>query len=623
MDGQYVIAIDGPTASGKGTVAKMLAKNLGISCLDTGALYRSIGIHFLDNKIDANDPNAVAKAMSEISLDVNNINGETHVVKNGVDLTPRLYDLTVSSFTPSVARIPEVRESVRKIQRAIAREKSIIIEGRDVTSVVFPNARFKFYLDAKLEARSDRRHKQELSKGVNVTYDQVKQYISDRDHADMTRETSPLVHVKDAIKVDATTKSALEIVAEMESIIRKQLKIDEKQEAKKAASEKKILKKNGGEYVHPDFRKPYGALGFRIFCKMAFYVPWHIFYFQKVINRRELKQHRGKPVIFALQHRSNADVAAIFLAFHGFKLHFLGKESLFKPHTILNWGLRCLDGVPIRPGNDLAVIRYSLGVLKKNEALAIFPEGRRNFNSEDALAVRNGTAVIAMKSGAPVVPIVTNRSPRPLRVNAFKVGTTIWPEKCADKNDLSAKLKESMTQLLVGFEKLPKRKKWEKQPIHRARGIVIVDGKLLVIKRFKEGQNYYVFPGGFLEKNETARDAVVRELREECNIEVAVTRELYRNFNMSLPEVSRNEAYFLCEKKSGTISKTETADEYQPGAEVKIVEGGKKWGTFEPMLIDLSELPNIDLRPSYISLQLQKDINKYGNHLTRTTKYVK
>jgi len=613
MGQQYVIAIDGPTASGKGTVARMLARNLGISCLDTGAMYRAVGMYFLDNKIDHNDPDAVTAAVQGLSLDVKCVDGQTLVYNNGIDVTPRLYDLEISSFTPVIARVPEVRVEVRKIQKAIAKEQSLVIEGRDITSVVFPNARFKFYLDAQLDARSYRRHKQEVAKGVAISYDQVRTNIFERDRADMTRPESPLIRVKDAIMVNATKKSALQVVAEMELIIKRQLKLDEKREAKKARRPR----------IHPDFRRPFGATAFRLYMKLFVFLPYHLICWQRVFNRKELKQHRGKPVIFAIQHRSNSDVASIFMAFTTYMLHFIGKESLFKPRTFLNWFLRSLNGFPIRPGNDLAVIRHSLGILKKKQTLVIFPEGRRNFNPEDALAVRNGAAVIAMKSGAPIVPIVTRRAPRPFRFNAFKIGATIWPEKCADKNEMSSKLKESMSALLEGFEYTPKPKKWERMSIENSRGIVFINGKLLVIKRVKEGETFYVLPGGHTDPGETPREAIVREIKEECNVDTIVTRELYRNVNNSMPEGSRNQACFLCEYRGGTVSKTDFAEEYQPGYENKIGRDGKPRGTREPMLIDVSEIAKIDLRPACVKKQLLKDTEKYGIHLTRATKYLK
>ena len=224
----YVIAIDGPVASGKGTVARMLSRKLGIICLDTGALYRGIAVYFIDNKIDETNVDARNKALGEIQLDVKCVEGVTVVLLNGVDVNKRIRDNVVSVRVPQIAKLPEVREKVRIIQQQIAGATSLVCEGRDITSVVFPYARFKFYLTACAKMRAQRRFDELTAKGEDVSLHELEQQIRDRDHADMTRETSPLICVPDAIKIDATHITAYEVAKKMEQIITQDLQKERK-----------------------------------------------------------------------------------------------------------------------------------------------------------------------------------------------------------------------------------------------------------------------------------------------------------------------------------------------------------------------------------------------------------
>lgn len=248
----FQVAIDGPTASGKGTVAKLLARRFGWLCLDTGALYRGIAIHFMmeglrgeglggkdgvsdsnninDGAVDINDAGAVLEALGRLDLDVKCEGGETLVFLGGVDVTKRLHDIEVSEFVYKIAALPPVRARVKEIQQRIGNGQTIVCEGRDITSVIFPNARFKFYLTASLRARAKRRYREEVKKGVQtddgcrVTMERVMEGIRARDYADMTREISPLVRVRDAVVIDCSRRTAYDVVEIMEGIITSELR---------------------------------------------------------------------------------------------------------------------------------------------------------------------------------------------------------------------------------------------------------------------------------------------------------------------------------------------------------------------------------------------------------------
>jgi len=219
----FQIAIDGPASSGKGTVARKLARKFGFLCLDTGALYRAITLFFLDYEIDANDPVSYNRALNEIDLTVECIEGVTFVFLNGENVTNRIRDNIVSTNVAMIAKKPEVRVKVREVQKAVGEKSNLVCEGRDTTSVVFPEARFKFYLTASVKARAHRRFLECQSRGEVVSIETLQQQIIERDKLDMTRDECPLVRVKDAIVVDATKIDAYQVGKRIEKIISKEL----------------------------------------------------------------------------------------------------------------------------------------------------------------------------------------------------------------------------------------------------------------------------------------------------------------------------------------------------------------------------------------------------------------
>jgi 1-acyl-sn-glycerol-3-phosphate acyltransferase len=331
-----------------------------------------------------------------------------------------------------------------------------------------------------------------------------------------------------------------------------------------------------------------------------------------------MRKHRGKPVLFAVNHRSNIDGFVAFFAFSNRSLFFIGKESLFKPHTFTNWFLRSVRVFPLRTGNELAVIRHSLNILKSGKTLVIYPEGRRNFNAEDALELKGGTAMIAMKSGVPVIPVVTNRKAKPFCLTTFKIGKTIYPNEFENKLDFSNALTGQMRELLDGFEKQPRLKKWEKRAADNVRAILLKDGKIAAIKREKNGETFFTLPGGHVDANENPRDAAVRELREETNLESDCVRLLYKSlYHNKSTGKDVMQSYYVCRYKTGELGKTD-AEEYNSSP-----DDVRHFGSYEPCWIDIDAIPKVDLRPKSVAEQLVKDIKKKGEHLVRPTKFIK
>ena len=195
----YQIAIDGPSGSGKSTLAKGVASRLGILYLDTGAMYRACGLKAIKTKIDTKDADQVEKMMQDIKIDITHENGEQHVWLDGEDVSKEIRMPGVSVAASDVSAIPCVREAMVNLQRKISEGKNVVLDGRDIGSKVFPNAKYKFFLVADAEERARRRLLELQEKGVSQSYEDVLRDIIARDENDSTRETAPLRPADDAI----------------------------------------------------------------------------------------------------------------------------------------------------------------------------------------------------------------------------------------------------------------------------------------------------------------------------------------------------------------------------------------------------------------------------------------
>ena len=198
-----IIAIDGPAGSGKSTTSKLVAKKLGISHLDTGSMYRAITVHFIKNSYTLDDID-ISSVMDSIDLEISNSSGEQSVFLNGEDVTGMLRSNEVSKLVSSVSSIKEVRQKMVHIQRRVSENKSVVIDGRDIGTVVFPDAEYKFFITASIESRAQRRFDELKDSDSSVALDQIQEEIENRDHFDSTRENSPLRKAEDAIIVDTT-----------------------------------------------------------------------------------------------------------------------------------------------------------------------------------------------------------------------------------------------------------------------------------------------------------------------------------------------------------------------------------------------------------------------------------
>lgn len=219
----YVVAIDGPAGTGKGTVAKIVADRLNLIYIDTGAMYRAVCVKALKNKIEPEELEKIEKILKDISIKLIRENDTQKVLLDGKDVTEQIRTPKVDSYVAKFAAIKQVREKMTPLQRAMRCEGNIIMEGRDITTVVFPDAEVKIYLDATVEERAKRRYKQNIEKGIDCTYEEVLKSIKERHILETTRKIAPLKKADDAVYLDTTKLSIEEVVQRIIGIINEKI----------------------------------------------------------------------------------------------------------------------------------------------------------------------------------------------------------------------------------------------------------------------------------------------------------------------------------------------------------------------------------------------------------------
>ena len=218
------IAIDGPGGAGKSTLSKAVAAKLGIVYVDTGALYRTVGYYVRSKNVEPHDAEAVGALLPEISIEVRYVDGAQRVYLNGEDLGDKIRTPELSMYAAAVAAIPAVRAFLLETQKDIARKNSVIMDGRDIGTVILPNADVKIFLPASAECRARRRYDELLAKGQTVRYEDVLREMNERDTADSTREIAPAQAAEDAIVFDNTGMSLEQSVDAIIQIVNEKTK---------------------------------------------------------------------------------------------------------------------------------------------------------------------------------------------------------------------------------------------------------------------------------------------------------------------------------------------------------------------------------------------------------------
>ena len=211
-----IVAIDGPAGSGKGTISKIVGEKCNLLYIDTGATYRCLALKVLENNIDLEDKDAIIDAASKINVRFT-LDAKTYL--DDVDVSSKIRTPEVSSAASKVSSIPKVRQYMVDLQRRMANSDDVIMEGRDITTVVFPNADYKFYLDASIEERANRRYKQNLEKGIESSLEEIKKSIEERDYADMHKEVGSLMRTNEQTYIDTSNMTIDEVVEEIRKVI--------------------------------------------------------------------------------------------------------------------------------------------------------------------------------------------------------------------------------------------------------------------------------------------------------------------------------------------------------------------------------------------------------------------
>lgn len=368
------ITIDGPSACGKSTTAKRVAEELGIMHLDTGAIYRSIALWFLEKNISFENEEAMKEAFKSFSYKVQEDEGEKRHYVAGKDVTIAIRGNKISKLASEISTLPWIREESDKLQREIASNRSVVVDGRDAGTKVFPAADVKIFLSASIEERAKRRLQELKEKGYSfpeVTIETIQEEIKERDLRDKERKHAPLKKPRSAITIDTTHESTEEIVNKILGLVKKR----QESHIKCPLFRQKIL---------------------YYFCKILF----SLFYRIKIEG---LENCPKEGAIIASNHLSFLDPPLLGMCWP-YDMHILAQEYLFRSRILKPFLYMAACAHPISSSaKDTEVIKEALSLLQQGKAILIFPEGTRS-RTGNLAPLKAGVALLGALSDKPVVP---------------------------------------------------------------------------------------------------------------------------------------------------------------------------------------------------------------------------
>ena len=305
----FIVAIDGPAGTGKGTMAEILSKKYNLVNIDTGAMYRCVTLEMLNKNIGLDDDEKIAEMLKTIKIEMSNDGGKQRVLLNGEDVTQQIRSQEVSANVSPVSSIKQIRLAMAGLQRKMGQGKDVIMEGRDIGTVIFPTADVKIYLDANVEVRAQRRFKQNQEKGIDMSYEEVLDNIKKRDKNDMEKEMGALKVAPGATVIDGSNMTIKQVEKNISKIIDKKIKDKKKEE--------KIYK------IRPEttWKKIERAIIKKIiyaFYKLAFRI-------EKV---GEENVPMEEPIIICANHLNMWDAVGLVTATKR-RILFIAKEDLF------------------------------------------------------------------------------------------------------------------------------------------------------------------------------------------------------------------------------------------------------------------------------------------------------
>ncbi len=382
----FKIAIDGPGGAGKSSVAKAIAKKLGIVYVDTGALYRSIGLYMVAHGIDTKSASDVAAELGKFDLKLSFVDGRQVILLDGEDVGDRIRTPEISMAASNVSAIAEVRAFLLDTQRSIAKTSCVVMDGRDIGTVIFPEADVKVFLTASPEARAKRRYLELTAKGSDVTYESVLAEMIERDTNDSTRKIAPCVPAEDAVTVDNTDMTEEQTVEHIIGIITEKIPFITQLPTDKST-----------------------------------YMKWHrrvhkLVRFLLGVRVRGLENVPATGgIMFCANHIAARDAVVVAAACER-EIKFLAKKELFTV-PVIGRVIKALGAVRLdRGGADVGAIRTSINLIKAGYAVSIFPQGHRYPGVNPATTPKkNGAAMICYHAMCDVVPVC-------IKVRGFKYG---------------------------------------------------------------------------------------------------------------------------------------------------------------------------------------------------------
>ncbi len=421
----FNIAIDGPAGAGKSSIAKEVSKRLGYIYVDTGALYRTVAYNALQNGASLEDAEAVKATLSDTKISLAFEDGTQKVLLNGNDVSDVIRTNEVSAGASKVSAIPEVRTYLFDLQQDIAKNNDCLMDGRDIGTVVLPNADLKVYLTASAEERARRRCKQNEEKGIPADFDTILKEVNERDERDMNREIAPLKQAEDAVLLDTTDMNFEQVVEKLLALVaEKQVKAapeaekaEQKKPVKKPTMEIKKSKRlpfqDDKEYHHnwnKEIKKH------PITWKVSFPLAKLILNkrFNKVTYINPENVPKDGPFILCANHVNGFDPITIAYGTGGKReMYFMAKEEFY--HTFYTrWALNVWNGIPVSRGTaDRDCIEFCKRVINKGFGLVVFPQGTRDKEGKRPYGFKAGSAMIARECHAPVVPVSVHKFQAP------------------------------------------------------------------------------------------------------------------------------------------------------------------------------------------------------------------
>lgn len=410
----FIVAIDGPAGTGKGTITKLVAEKLGFVIIDTGAMYRCVTLNALKENILAEEIEKIEKMLENISIEMKEVEGKQKVFLNGEDVTKEIRTPEIDKNVSAISALPCVREKITPMQRKMGEKGNVMMEGRDIGTVVFPHADVKIYLGASDEEIANRRYKQNIERGMDVTYEQILEDIKKRNEYDSKRELAPLKQAEDAIYIDSTKMSIKQVERKVIKIIKKKQK-----EVKRIEAGYKETKETTWKKVQRATIK--GVLGFL----------YKIIYRPRMIGLENLPKDEG--FIICANHVNYLDAAGLVLC-NKFKVRFIGKADLLR-FKILSYLARIFDIIPVkRDSGDISSIKICLKALKNKQVLGIFPEGTRKGMAKN-VQIKNGAVYLAEKAKVKIVPVGVQGTFKPFTKVKFNYGKPIDIEEIKNSNE--------------------------------------------------------------------------------------------------------------------------------------------------------------------------------------------